>query len=173
MHFVTYDFSSSHMWMWQLDHEESAKELMLLNCGIEKDSWEFLGLQGEQTSQSERKSVLTSHWNNWCWSLNSSTLATWKEELTHLKRPWCWERLKAGRERDGRGWDSWMASLTWWTWANSRNCWWTGKSGVLQSMGSQRVRHDWGTEQQQQLWIDLINFNQFFAIFFIQNIQCL
>ena len=50
--------------------------------------------------------------------------------------------------RDNRGWDGWMASLTWWTWvwASSRSWWWTGKPGVLQSMGSQRVGHDWATE---------------------------
>ena len=83
-----------------------------------------------------------------CWSWNSSTLATWCEELTHWKRPWCWERLKAEGEGDNREWDGWMASLTWWTrvWASSKSWWWTGKPGVLQSMGSQRVRHDWATE---------------------------
>ena len=61
------------------------------------------------------------------------------EELTHLKRPWCWERLKAGGEGDDRGWDGWMASLTRWTgvWASSGRWWRTGKSGSLQSMGSQ------------------------------------
>ena len=71
----------------------------------------------------------------------------WKE-LTHWKRPWCWERLKAGGEGDNRGWDGWMASPTWWTrvWGSSRSWWWTGKPGVLQSTGSQRVRHDWSTE---------------------------
>ena len=69
-------------------------------------------------------------------------------ELTHLKRPWCWERLKAGGEGDDRGWDGWIASPTQWTWVwvNSRSWWWTGRPGVLQSMGSQRVRHDWVTE---------------------------
>ena len=45
------------------------------------------------------------HWKAWCWSSNSKTLATWCEELTHLKRPWCWERLRAGGEGDDRGWD--------------------------------------------------------------------
>ena len=75
-------------------------------------------------------------------------LSTWREELTHWKRPWCWERLKEGGEGDDRGWDGWMASPTWWTWVwvNSWSWWWTGKPGVLQSMGSQRVRHDWVTE---------------------------
>ena len=65
--------------------------------------------------------------------------ATWCKELTHLKRPWCWERLKAGGERDNRGWDGCMASLTQWTrvWVNSRSWWWTGRPGMLQFMGSQ------------------------------------
>ena len=61
------------------------------------------------------------------WNWNSSTLATWCEELTHLKRLWSWERLKVGGEGDDRGWDGWMASLTQWTWVwvNSSSWWWT------------------------------------------------
>jgi len=57
-----------------------------------------------------------------CWSWSSKTLATWCKELTHWKRPWCWEWLKAGREGDDRGWDGWTASLTQetWVWASSR-----------------------------------------------------
>ena len=76
---------------------------------------------------------------DWCWSWNSNTLATWWEEFTHWRRPWSWERLKVGGEEDDRGWDGWMASLTQWTWVwvNSGSWWWTGKPGVLQSMGSQ------------------------------------
>ena len=88
---------------------------MLLNCGIGEDSWESLGQQGDPTSPSWRRSVLGVHWKDWCWSWNSSTLATSCEELTHLKRPWCWERLRAGGEGDDRGWDGWMASRTQWT----------------------------------------------------------
>ena len=78
----------------------------------------------------------------------ADTLATWCKEQTHWKRPWCWERLKAGGEGDDRGWDGWMASLTQWTWvwASSRRWWRTGKPGLLQSMGSQRVGHDCATE---------------------------
>ena len=78
---------------------------------------------------------------------DSNVLATWCKELTHMKRPWCWERLKAG-EVDDRGWDGWMALLTQWTWVwvISGNWWWTGKPGMLQSMESERVRHDWATE---------------------------
>ena len=77
-----------------------------------------------------------------------NTLATWCEELTHVKRPWHWERLKVGAEGDDRRWDGWMASLTqWaWVWVNSRSWWWTGGHGVLLSMGSQRVGHNWETE---------------------------
>ena len=65
-----------------------------------------------------------------------------------LKWPWCWGRLKVGEERDDRGWDAWMASPTWWAWVwvSSRSWWWTGRSGVLRFMGSQRVGHDWVTE---------------------------
>ena len=86
------------------------------------------------------------NWKDSCWSFN--TLATWCKELTHWKRPWCWERLKAGGEGDDRGWDGWMASPTRWTWVwvSSGSWWWTGKPGVLQSMGLQRVRHDGATE---------------------------
>ena len=80
--------------------------------------------------------------------LNSSTLATSCEVLTHCKRLCCWEGLQAGGEGDDRGWDGWMASLTRWTWvwANSGSWWWTGRPVVLRFMGSQRVRHDWATE---------------------------
>ena len=65
------------------------------------------------------------------------------------KRPWCWERLKAGGEGDDRGWDGWMGSQTQWTWVwvGSRSWWWTGRPGVLQYTGSQRVEHDRATTQ--------------------------
>ena len=77
-----------------------------------------------------------------------NTLATWCEEPTHGKRPWFWERLKAGGEGDDRGKDGWMASPTQWSWvqANSRRQQRTGKPGVLQSTGSQRAGHAWVTE---------------------------
>ena len=78
------------------------------------------------------------NWNAFLWSLRAS----------HLKRPWCWERLRAGEEGDNGGWDGWMASLTqWaWVWVNSGSWWWTGRPDVLQWMGSQIVRHDWVTK---------------------------
>ena len=80
------------------------------------------------------------------WSFN--TLATWCEEPTHWKRPWCSKRLKAGGEGDDRGWDGWMASLTGWTWlwVNSGSWWWTGRPGMVQFTGSQRVEHDWAAK---------------------------
>ena len=99
----------------------STEEVMPLNWGAREDSWESLGQQGDPTSQSKRKSTLNIHWKGWCWSWTSNTLATWCKEQTHWKILWCWERLQAGGEGDGRGWDGWMAPLTRWTWviANS------------------------------------------------------
>ena len=65
-----------------------------------------------------------------------------------LKRPWCWERLRAGGEGDDRGWDGWMALPTQWTWVwvSSGSWWWTGRPGVLWSIGLERVGHNWATE---------------------------
>ena len=90
--------------------------------------------------------------------LKLKLLATWLEEPTLWKTPWCWERLKTGREGDNRGWGVWMALPTQWTWvwANSWRWWRTGKPGVLQSMGSQRARHDWAIEQQQQCFLIIL-----------------
>ena len=107
--------------------------------------WRGLWLRGDPVSPFWRRSVLGVHWTDWCWSRNSNTLAPWCKELAHLKRPWCWERLKIGGEGDDRGWDGWMASPTYWTWVwvDSDYWWWTGRPSVLWVMGSQRVRHDW------------------------------
>ena len=101
-----YSFSSGHVWMWELDCEES--------------------------------------WvpKNWCfWTVVSrEALATSCEELTHWKRPWCWQGVWAGGEGDDRGLDGWMTSPTWWTWVwvNSGSWRWTGSPGVLQFMGPQK-----------------------------------
>ena len=69
--------------------------------------------------------------------LKLQTLATWCKELTHLKRSWCWEKLKGGGEGKDRGWDGWMASpIRWtWIWVGSGSWWWTWRPGVLQFMG--------------------------------------
>ena len=145
-----YGFSSSHVWRWELYYKENwaPKYCFFWTVVLEKTlespldykeiqpvnpkgnlSWIFIGRTG-------------------FWSWNSNTLATWCEELTHWKRPWCWERLKVGGEGNDRGWDGWMASPTQWTWVwvNSGSGDGTGRHGSLQSMGSQRVRHDWATE---------------------------
>ena len=86
---------------------------------------------------------------DWCWSWNSNTLATWCEEMTHWKRPLCWERLKAGGEGDNRGWDGWMASPTQWTWvwasskdADGQEPWCAAVHGVTKS---QTWLSDWTT----------------------------
>ena len=94
-------------------------------------------------------------------------LATWCEELTHLKRPWCWEGLRVGGEGDDRGWDGWMASpIRWtWVWVNSGSWWWTGRPGVLWFMGLQRVGHDWTTELN---WTPC---SLFFFMYYPQTVQ--
>ena len=124
---------------------------MLLNCGVGENSWESLGLKDHTLILKEISPEYS--WKDWCWSWSSNTLATWCEELTHWKRSWCWERLKAGGEGDDRRWDGWMASpIQWaWVWARSRSWWWTGKPEMLQSMGLQRVRYNWGTELNCEL----------------------
>ena len=128
--------------MWKLDYKESwaPKNWCFWSVVLEKSlespldckeiqpvhpkgdqSWMFIG----RTDVEAETPIL--------WSLC--------EELTHLKRPWCWERLKAGGEGDDRGWDGWMASLTQWTWVsvNSGSWWWTGKPGMLQSIGPKEL----------------------------------
>ena len=116
----------------------SAEELMLLNCGVGEDF----------ESPLDWRSVLAVHWKDWCWSWDSSSLATSCEALTHFKRPWCWEGWRSGGEGDNRGWFGWMASPTQWTWVwMDFGSWWgTGWPGVLRFIGSQRVGHDCATE---------------------------
>ena len=100
--------------------------------------------------------------------LKLHTLPTWCEELIHLKRPWCWEWLKAQGEGDDRGWNAWIISASptqWtWVWVSSGSWWWTGKPGVLESVGSQGVGHDWATElnwiEGLERWTDRWNVEQ-------------
>ena len=138
-----YGFSSGHVWMWELDCEESWAP----------KNWCFWTVVLENTLESpldckEIQPVHPKGDQSWMFIGNSNTLVTWCEELTHLKRLWCWERLRAGGEGDNRGWDDWMASPTQWTWVwlDSGSWWWTGRPGVLRFMRSQRVGHDWVTE---------------------------
>ena len=110
-------FSSSDVWMWDLDYKENwvptkwcfwtvVLEKILRVPWIARRSKQCIL---KEISPGYSLEVLLLKWN-------SNTVATWCEELTHWKRPRCWERLRAGREGANRGWDSWMASLTQWTW---------------------------------------------------------
>ena len=150
-----YGFPSSHVWMWQSDYKESwvPENWCFWTVVLEKTLESPLDCKEIQRVHSKGNAVLNIHWI-FSWSWNSNTLATWCEELTYWKRPWCWERLRAGGEGDDRGWYGWMVSLTWWkwVWASSGSCWWPGKPGVLQSMGSQRVGRYWVTELN---WTDV------------------
>ena len=137
----------------------SAKELMLLICGVGEDSRE---------SPLDCKEIQPVHpkgdqsWVFIAWTdaeaETPNILATWCKELTHWKRPWCWEGLGAGGEGDDRGWDGWMASPTRWTWVwvNSGSWGWTGRPGMLRFIGPQRVGHDWVTELN---WTDCVGFS--------------
>ena len=89
------------------------------------------------------------------------------QKLTLWKRPWCWEWSKVGGEGINRRWDDWMASPTQWTWVwiGSECWWWTRKPGMLQSMGSQRVRHNWVSELNDPLvFSTFFNLSLSFAI---------
>ena len=155
-------FSSSHVWMWELDYKESwsLKNWCFWTVVLEKtleshldckeiqpihpkgnQSWIFIG----RTDVEAETPIL--------WPPDAKGWLIWKD--------WCWERLKAGGEGDDGGWDGWIASPTQWTWVwvNSGSWWWAGRPGVLQSMGSQRVGHDWATELN---WTEL-NFFLYFS----------
>ena len=145
-------FSSSHVWMWELGHKES---WALKN-------WCFLTMVLKITLESplDCKEIQPVHpKGNRSWifigrtDAEAETPILWPPDVKNwliLKRPWCWERLKVEGEGNDRGQNGWLASLTQWTWvwASSGKWWWTGKPGVLQSMGLQRVGHNWATEQQ-------------------------
>ena len=142
--------------MWELDHKESwalknrcfwtvmwEKTLESLGCKEIKSvnpkgnqSWIFI----RRTDAEAETPIL--------WPPDVKNWLIWKDPDAG------WERLRAGGEGDDRRWDGWMASPTRWTWVwvNSESWWWTGRPGVLQSMGSQRVRHNWVTELN---WITL------------------
>ena len=145
----SYGFSCGHVWMWGLNYKES--------WALKK--WCFWIMVLEKTLESclDCKEIQPVHpKGNQSWifigrtDVEAETPMLWPPDAKNwlLKRPWCWERLRAGGEGDDRGWDVWMASpMQWtWVWASAGSWWRTGKPGVLQSMGSQRVRHDWPTE---------------------------
>ena len=141
----SYGFSSSHVWMWELDYKESwaPKNWCFWTVVLEKTLESPLDCKEiKPVNPKGNQDFLNIHWKDWCWSWNSNILATGCKELTHRKRPWCWDRLKAGGERDDKGWDGWMASPTrqTWVWASFGSWWWTGKPDVLQKVG-----HNWAT----------------------------
>jgi len=145
-----YGLSSSHVWMWELDYKEN----------WEPKNWCFWTVVLEKTLESplDCKEIQLVHpKGNQSWifigrtDAEAETPILWPPDAKNWliwKDPGCWERLKAGGERNDRWWDGWMASPTqWmWVWVSSGSWWWTGKPGVLQSMWSQRVGHDWATE---------------------------
>ena len=139
----SYGFSSSRVWIWELDHKES---------WAPKNSCFWTVVLESPLDCKEIQPVHPKGDQSWVFIGRTDTEAEtpilWPpfEEVTHWKRPWCWEGLGAGGEGDDRGWDGWMASPTWWTWVcvNSRSWWWTGRPGVLQFMRLQRTRlSDW------------------------------
>ena len=125
----------------------NAEKLMLLNCGVGEDSWESLGLQGDPNRPILKEIRPGCSLEGLMLKLKSPCFGYLMQRV-HLKKPWCWERLRAGREGDDREWDGWMASLPRWTWVwvNSRSWWWTERPGMLQFMGLQKVGHNWATE---------------------------
>ena len=145
-----YGFSSGQVWMWELDYKESWAP----------KNWCFWTVVLEKTLESplDCKEIQPDHPKgdqSWVFigrtNVEAETPILWPSdygELTHRKRPWCWERLKAREEGDDRGWDGWMASPTQWTrvWVDSGSWWWIGRPGVLRFLGSQSIRQDWETE---------------------------
>ena len=125
---------------------------MLLNCGVGEDSWESLGCKEIQPVHPKRKSVLNICWKDWCWSWSSNTLATWYEKIEDRDagKDWRWEE-KGMTGDEVVGWHHQLSGHEFWV--NSRSWWWTGRPGVLQSVGSQRVRHDWVTELN---WVGVV-----------------
>ena len=140
----SYGFSSSHVWMWELDYKESweLKNWCLWTVVLEKTLDSPLDCKEIQPVHSKGH-------QSWVFigrtDAEAETPIFWPPDVKIWligKESQCWERLKAGGEGDNRGWDGWMASPTQWTWVwvSSGSCWWTRKPGVLQSMWSQRVK---------------------------------
>ena len=152
-----YGFSSGHVWMWQLNYKESwvLKNWYFWTVVLKKT------LEGPLDSKEINQSIIKKispeySLEKLMLKLKLQYFGNLLEELIHLKRPWSWERLKAGGKGDGRGWDGWMASLTQWTWVWVSSGSWclNGRSGVLQSMESQRIGHDCVTELNwTEIWI--------------------
>ena len=142
------------VWMWELDCEESwaPKHWCFWTVVLEKTLESPLDCKEIQPVHSKGDQSWVFFGRN---DAKAETPVLWPPHVKSwlIGKDWCWEGLEAGGG-DDRGWDGWMASPTRWTWVwvNSGSWWWTGKPGVLQFMGSQRVRHDWVTEMN---WTEL------------------
>ena len=142
----SYGFSSSQVWMWELDYKESwmLKNWCFRTVVLEKTLESLLDCKEIQPVHSEGDQPWDFFGGN---DAEAETPVLWPPHAKSwlIGKDWCWEGLGAGGEGDDRGWDGWMASLTWWTWVwvNSGSLWWTGRPGVLWFMGLQRVRYDW------------------------------
>ena len=147
--------------MWQLVHEEGwglkngCQRIVLCWRRLLRIPWTA------RSNQSILKEISPEyHWKDWCWSWNSNTLATWCKELTHVKRPWCWERLRAGREEDDREWDDWMASRL-----DVHGFGWT--PGVGDGQGGLACCDSWGRKELDTTeWLDWTELNWTEAIHF-------
>ena len=149
--------------MWELDYKESwaPKNRCFWTVVFEKTLENPLDCKKIQPihAKGDQSLVFIGRTDVERW--NSNSLVTWWEELTHWKRTWLWERLRAGGEGDNRGWDSWMVTPTQWTriFMDSRSWWWTGRPGILRFMGLQRVRwlSDWTDWIQSMNWSIMLN----------------
>ena len=155
--------------MWELDYKQSWAP----------KNWCFWTVVLEKTLESPLncKEIQPVHLEgNQSWIFVGSTDAKAEAPILwpYWQRPWCWERLKAEGEGDNRRWDDWMASLTqWiWVWVGSRSWCWTGKPGVLQSMGSLNVRHDWVTELNWFYIYYLLLINIFICLICLMKYLC-
>jgi len=116
--------------MWELEYKESWTP----------KNWCFCTMVLKKTLESplDIKEIQPVHpKGDQPWIFIGRTDAETETELTHLRRLWCWERLKAGGEGDNRGWNGCMASPTQWTWVwiNSESLWWTWRPGVCSPWG--------------------------------------
>ena len=155
----SYGFSSNHVWMWELDYKEgwALKNWCFWTVLLEKT------LRVPWTARRSNQSILKEISPEYSLEglmpkLNLQYFAHLMQRAYSLEKSW--QRLMAGRDGADRGWDGWMASLTQWTWVwtSSGSWWWTGRPGMLQSTQSQRVGHNWATEQQGSiLYVKLLN----------------
>ena len=162
----SYSFSSSHAWMWELDYKES---WALKNWCFWSICWRRLWRvpwTAKRCNQSILKEISPEY------SLEGLMLKLKLQYFGHLmRRSDSLEKIlmlgktEGGRRRGGdRGWDGWMAPTQWtWVWVNSGSWWWTGRPGVLQSMGSQRVGHNWVTDLNWK--IHVLHLNLWFILY--------